>query len=192
MKALHFTDEGSLDTDSMDAKQALRVVIAYRDLPAGKRAMHVMSGLGKGLGDEIEFQPVPWSFELLADRDWSEVATRDAINADILIVATSSANALPPAVARWVESTINQKQGTAAAVIALFGSEANPDEVDTSRVDAIQTAARQAGLDFFAPPARHGFEQTKARIPQGTGMVTPLLDEILQHHYPVPHWGINE
>lgn len=95
MQVQHFMDETNLDPDSTDTKQALRVVIAYNDVAAGKRAMRVLADLGKGLGEDIEFQPLPWSFDLLADMDWREVAAHDAVKADILIIATSSTNPLP-------------------------------------------------------------------------------------------------
>ena len=56
MQAHSFIDETNLGPDSTDTKQALRVVIAYDDFAAGRRAVRVMADLGKGLGDEIEFQ----------------------------------------------------------------------------------------------------------------------------------------
>ena len=191
MQVQHFMDETNLDPDSTDTKQALRVVIAYNDVAAGKRAMRVLADLGKGLGDEIEFQPFPWSFDLLADMDWRKAAARDAVNADILIIATSSANPLPPAIGRWAEAAISQKRGTAAAVIALFGSDENPDGAGSSRLEAIQTAVRQAGLDFFAPAPRHELDEAIERIHRRSEMVTPLLAEILHPQQPAPRWEQN-
>lgn len=183
MQAQCFMDETNhLDPDSTNTGSALRVVIAYNDLAAGKRAMRVMANLGKGLGEDIDFQPLPWSFDLLADMRWGEAAARDAVNADILIIATSSTRPFPPAVRRWAEAAISRKQGTAAAVVALFGTEQNPDGVGSSRLEAIQTAAQRAGLDFFAPAPRHELDEAIACIHRRAEMVTPLLDEILHHH----------
>lgn len=139
------------DPEAPEADHPLRVVIAYNEIAAGKRAMRVISDLGRELGEDINFLPFPWSFELLADTDWGEVAAGDAVRADILIIATSSTGPLPPAVGRWTEAAITRKQGTAAAVIALFGPEENPDGADSSRLEAIKHAARQAGVAFFAP-----------------------------------------
>jgi hypothetical protein len=191
VQAQHFTDGSKPDADLTDTEQALRVVIAYNDLAAGKRAMRVMADIGKGLGDEIEFQPLPWSFDLLADLDWRDVAAHEAVNADILIIATSSASPLPPAVGRWAEAVISGKRGTSAAVVALFGPEENPDEAGSSRLEAIQAAAQRAGLSFFAPAPRHELDEAIARIHQRAEMVTPLLDEILHHHHPAPRWEQN-
>ena len=191
MQAQHFMDEANLDTDSQDKNHPLRVVIAYNDLAAGKRAMRVLADLGKRLGDDIEFQPLPWSFDLLADMDWREVAAHDACNADILIISTSSASPLPPAVGQWAEAAISQKRGTAAAVVALFGSDENPDGAGSSRLEAIRTAAQRAGLDFFAPAPRHELDEALERIHRRAEMVTPLLEEILHHQQPAPRWEQN-
>ena len=103
MKVEPSRNETSLDTDWPNTKQALQVVIAYNDLAAGKRAMHVLVGMGKGLADHIEFRPFPWSFELVTDADWRDVVASDAVKADILILATSDTNPLPAEVMRWVE-----------------------------------------------------------------------------------------
>ena len=168
------------------------VVIAYKDLTAGKRAMRVLADLGKGVGDDIEFRPFLWSFDLLTDLNWRDVAASDAIKADMLIIATSDTNSLPPAVERWVETILSRKRGTDTAVVALFGTEENPDETGSPRLEIIQTATHRAGLDFFAPVARHELDETMSWIHRRAEMVTPLLDGILHQHHPPPHWGINE
>lgn len=191
MQIEHLMDEASLDTDSQDKNHPLRVVIAYDDLAAGKRAMRVMADLGQGLGDDLDFHPLPWSFDLLGDVDWREVAASDAVNADILIIAMNSAGTLPPAVERWVATTIAQMRGTNAAVVALFGSEENPDGAGSARLEAIQAAARLAGLEFFAPAPPHELDEAITHIHQRAEMVTPLLEEILHHQQPAPRWERN-
>lgn len=187
MQTTTFMDEASLNTDSRDQNPSLRVVIAYDDLAAGKRAMRVMTRLGESFGGNLRFEPLPWSFDLLSDVDWRAVAASDAVNADILIIATSSAHPLPPAVGSWAEDVISIKRGTAAAVVALFGSEENPDGAGSSRLEAIQTVAQKAGLGFFSPAPNHEMNEAIARIHQRAEMVTPLLEGILHLPSPAPH-----
>jgi len=182
MQAQPFIDETDSGLDSKDTKQLLRVVIAYHDLASGKRAMRMMTDLGKGLGDQIEFQPAPWSFDLLADVDWGEAADRDAAWADILITSMISPNPLPISVRRWAEFAISRKRGSAAAVVALFGSEEKPDGAGSSRLEAIQAAAQRAGLDFFAPAPRQELDEAITRVHQRAEMVRPLFNDILPHH----------
>lgn len=179
MQAHKFADECGLDPDSPDVKSALQVVIAYEDIQAGKHAMHVLTTLARGSGDEIELKPLPWSFDLLADADGRKAATSDAAKSDILMIATSGPNPLPPSIGQWAESAIEQKRGTATAVVALFGPAENPDSAGSSRLEAIHAAARRAGLAFFAPTPRHEIDEAIERIRQRAEMVTPVLEKIL-------------
>ena len=156
MKPLNGVNGSAQAPDAHDeAERPLRVVIAYSDLTAGFRAMRMVTDLGRGFGDELDFHPIPWSFELLADEDLGKLAADDAFHADILIIAAQCTNPLPAAVGRWAESAIRRKEGTAAAVIALFGPEEHPDGRGSARLQAIQTAARGAGLEFFSPSLHH-------------------------------------
>jgi len=181
MKPHRVIDKASLATDAQDGKEPLRVVIAYGDITAGQRAMRVLANLGRRLGDDVEFQPIPWSFDLLADVDWREGAASDAVRADILIIATSSPSSLPSAIGEWAKSAINRKRGTSAAVVALFGSDENPECTDSTRLEAIQAAAREAGLDFFAPTRPDELGPVIARVHQRAETVTPVLEEIMHH-----------
>lgn len=181
MQPKSFVDEASHKTVRTHASgHLLRVVIAYDAIAAGKRAMRVITRLGGELGESVEFQPLPWSFELLADTDWAKVAADDAVKADILIIATSTAHPLPSAVEHWAEATIHRKQGTWAAVVALFGTEGDLNRDGAAQLEAIRTAARRAGLDFFAPALRQEIDEAIARIHQRSEMLTPVLEEILQ------------
>ncbi|MBI3418405.1 MAG: hypothetical protein HY043_24205 [Verrucomicrobia bacterium] len=187
MQVNNFIEETSRQVVPQIRDPALRVFIAYNDIAAGKHAMQVVTDLGKSSGDDFEFEPLPWSFEELGDVYWREVAARDAAEADILIIATSGLRPLPPAVEQWAETVINRKRGTSAAIVALFGPEEDPDGAGSTRLEAIQTAAQQAGLDFFAPTPRHELNQAMDRIHQRAEMVTPVLEGILHHPLPVCH-----
>ena len=176
-------DETELEKGSSEMNLPLRVVIAYNDLAAGRRAMRLLSNLGKELGGDIEFQPLPWSFDLLGDVDWRAVAASDAVNTDLLIIATSDTDPLPPAIGRWTDTAIRDNRRT-AAVVALFGPEEKSDRFGSSRLLAIQTAAHRAGLDFFAPTPRQKLEEAISRIHERAETITPVLEGILHFHRP--------
>ena len=167
------------------AQLPITVVVAYDDLAAGKRAMRVLAEVARAVGDDLEFQPIPWSFNLLADRDWREVAASEMVKADMLIIATSGQRSLPSEVGRWTEAAIQQKRGRPAAVVALFGPEDNPDPAGSPRLEYIQRAAREAGLQFFAPTARSELIDTIEGIHRRADAITPVLAQIL-HQTPKP------
>lgn len=189
MQARQQMFEVSSKGHSRDAGHPLRVVIAYGDHVAGKRAIRVMTDLAKGRGDAVELHPIAWSFNLLADLAWSEVAAADAVSADILIIATSSPDPLPAAVGRWAERAISRKQGAVTTVLALFGTEEHPDGTGSVRLAAIQAAVRQAGLDFFAPGPRHEQAEANAHLHRCVEEFTPVLDELL---HPQPRAPLRE
>lgn len=165
MQAISFLDEASLNTGAPDQNPSLRVVIAYDDVAAGKRAMRVLTNIAASTDAPIEFEPMPWPFNLLEDVDWYRVAASDVVKADILIIASSAkVGPLPSAVGRWTEAAIRQKQGTSAAVVALFGPENYPDDETSPRVDSLRSAAAEAGLAFFTPVHRRELVSTLAEI----------------------------
>jgi hypothetical protein len=172
----HHTKETGGGGEEFEPQRPLRAVIIYNEVTDGKRAMHLLGNLAKGLGEDTEFQPLPWSFRLLADADWSDVAANDAVKADLLIIASNGPEPLPPSVVRWVESVISRKHGTNAAVISLTDSAESPSQRNSFSLKAIQTAAHQAGLDFFAPTLRRKFDKAIERIQHYADTVAPVLD----------------
>lgn len=155
MHLCNCADAAGFGPDVHEANWQLRVFIAYDEIAAGKHALRAMAGLGRRLGEDIEFHPALWSFDRLTEEGWGEVATGDAVRADILIVATDNTHPLPSTVRQWIEAIINCKQGTTAAVVALFGPEENPDQRGSHRLEKLRSMAHGAGLDFFETTARH-------------------------------------
>jgi hypothetical protein len=178
-------------TGGEDTARAVQVFIAYDDLAAGVRAMHVLADLGKGLGDAIEFRPTPWSFELLINSHWRESAAGAALQADILMIATSCTRLSSAAVHQWIETILHRKRGMDSAIVALFGSDKGPDVSGSSCLSAIRTAAQTAGLAFFAPCAESAPGTAALRIHHHTESIHSSPNTIHPHHRP-PHWGINE
>src|SRR5262249_35038678 len=154
--------------------------------------MHTLAQLGRGLVDDIEFQPFPWSFDLLMDENWRDIAFRHAVQADILILATSDSAPVPTGVSQWMESILDRKQGTDCAVVALFGTDLRPAQDASSEIQALRLATHQAGLPFFAPVVRGELAETLFHLQDRAERLTPLLDEVLRRTHPPTHWGINE
>lgn len=130
---------------------ALSVVIAYGDVPAGRRAMHLLDGVVPAEGEKAKLCPLLWRFDMLEVADWRVEATIPTLQADLLIISTSSKAALPAVVQDWVQSCLSQKQGHAAALVALLGPTGDTDPPDSPRLQFLSAAAAAAGLRFFAP-----------------------------------------
>jgi hypothetical protein len=179
-----FMDGAKAKVNSRGQSSRLRVVVAYDDPAAGKRAIDVIANVGRRLGEEIEFEPLPWAFDCVADVDWCEVATSDAVNADVLIISCSRAGPLPPVIARWAERVICARKGMPTAIAALLCPEESPDETNSSRLEPLQAAASRSGLDFLAPMPRDQLDAAAASIHRRAELMTPVLDAILRRPMP--------
>lgn len=195
-----------------NSDQAFNVVIAYEDLPAGQRAMQIFSNLASDHGNDFILQPQPWRFDLLADPDWAEFAAGDALRADLLVISTSGGSDLPAHVRSWVTACLARKRGGSGAVVALLGTAGNMEDADSERLQFLQSAAEEAGLEFFAPLTRpkgphHSTDgSTYCPAQSITGSLNDVRSSAPRHiaegfHLGLPrtfsqvqyrHWGINE
>ena len=120
--SLHFTDADER-TFSQDHAVPLRTVIAYEDVPAGRRAMSTLCRLLASAGEPVHLFPALWRFDVLADPDWKEEARRDVRMAELFLLATSLTSAVPPAVEQFVGEFLGEARSTGAMLVALFGPE---------------------------------------------------------------------
>jgi hypothetical protein len=126
-------------------------VVIYDDVPAGNHAIGVLAKLFREPEDRADLRPELWRFDFLDHPDWFALALVGAINADIVVISTSSAHGLNASLENWITLCLTRKRGTRAAVVALFGSAESADGPASARLQFVQDAAREAGLDFFAP-----------------------------------------
>lgn len=126
-------------------------VIVYGDDPARRRALHTLNNVVHVVDEKSKLCPQLWRFDLLEDPDRRAEAAFNTRLADLFIISTSSKGALSAAVQDWVQSSLSQKQGNAAVVVALLGPADDTDAPDSPRVQFLRNAAEAAGLSFFAP-----------------------------------------
>ena len=131
-------------------RRKLNVVIAYDSVAAGQRAMHSLSFLERKIGDGMNVDPRLWGFEFLEDSGMRDQAEVDGSEADMLIVSAGGESDLPATVKSWVTKCLAQRFGN-GAVVALLGTTDNFDRPDSARFQFLQSAAIEAGIDFFAP-----------------------------------------
>jgi hypothetical protein len=137
--------------NSFDEGNRLKVVIAYEDIPAGRRAMSMLDRMAQAPLELEELFPSLWQFDLLEDPDWRELATKDALKAAMIIISASSASDLPTTVREWIKVSLDQKQGATTAVVALLGPTGHLDDPASPRIQYLKETTDQAGQEFFAP-----------------------------------------
>ncbi len=73
-----------------DTDAGWHVVIAYDDVPAGQRTMHILDRVDHAAGGTLKLCPLLWRFDILEDLGWRAEATIDTQRANLLIISTSS------------------------------------------------------------------------------------------------------
>ena len=138
----------------------LRVVIICEDLESGKYAKEVQDHLLLSLGAKIQFKPEVWTFRALQRPELQEMASKEIEQADLILFSTRGQTEMPQAIKNWLEMLVT-RPARPRALVALFGREENPAQVQTSRLCLEQIAAK-GRLDFFmessaaAGPEAHG------------------------------------
>ena len=137
-------------------RSVFQAVIAYEDFDAGRRAMDVCKLLVAQLGNEVQFRCSMWKFEVLRCPKLQRIAVGDARDADMILVATGSSGELPAEVKRWVESWVPERQGQAAALLALLQGTAMEGTDPVAAENYLRAAAIEAGIDFLPQTDRTG------------------------------------
>jgi hypothetical protein len=127
-------------------KEDFNIVALYDDLPAGKRARGTCGCLLDPLsGESVNYEM--WNFGVLRIPEIQDQATRNATEADLIIVATSEEKPFAPHVRewfdRWVASKSPERNG---ALLALCHS---PSTSPNSQCAYLREIARRADFQFF-------------------------------------------
>jgi hypothetical protein len=186
-----------LGASDLDASPTFNVVIAYEDFDTGKHAKRTYDFLVENLGRECQFTNQMWKFDVLSIPKLREMAAKDAVQADIIIVSSHGGDELPEPVKAWIESWLAEK-GNVNALVALFDC---PDE-DSLKTRRIRTyladVAERGGMEFFAQPddwpgRRTGTGPLQSRHDSDLDPKTSsTLTSVLQQDTGFPRWGINE
>jgi hypothetical protein len=173
-----------------DENQSLNVFIAYEDFETGKRAIKTYNYLVEHLGHECLFTNQMWKFDVLSVPKLREMAVRDAIGAQIVIIALHGNNPLPPQVEAWVESWA-ACAGNTVALVALF--EDLSEFAENPARDYLAGVAGHCGIEFFCQPSWSGASKDMTGGREQNGKTFSAIANILEEQdVAVLRWGINE
>lgn len=178
-----------LRPSEIEGNQTFNVVIAYEDFETGKHAKKTYDFLVDNLGESCQFNNQMWKFDVLSVPKLREIAVRDAINADIIIIAAHGRGELPKEVKAWMELWAANKV-RAIALVGLFDRE---DYVDNPVRTYLANVAEGAHIDFFSQPGLWPRDEESAfeSWEQDSKSLSALVG-LAQHGRDVSHWGINE
>jgi hypothetical protein len=134
-----------------------------------------------------------WKFDVLSIPKLGEIAVRDAMTADIVIVS-SHGDDLPAHVKSWAESWLDSP-GTPLALVVLFDRQ-SPQTWATR--EYLANVARRGKMAFFAQPddwPDRRLTPAPVVFQQNSGWCDRTLSTLagaVQRDNTIPHWGINE
>lgn len=184
-----------LGPSDLDSDPVFNVVIAYEDFETGKHAKETYDFLVSHLGKECRFSNQMWKFDVLGIPKLREMAAKDALNGDIIIVSCHGAHPLPSEVKLWINSWM-EMPGNAIALVALFGSGDACSAREQTRA-YLAEVARCSRMEFFAQPSdfpNRALHETFADHgpTEKDNRTLRALAGVIQRDQSFPRWGINE
>lgn len=186
----------SLETES---NPAFNVLIAYEDFETGKHAKKTYDFLAENLRRDCSLTNQMWKFDVLSIPKLREIAVRDAVAADIIIVS-SHGDEIPEQVRKWIASWL--MEGTnALALVALFAGPQNHLPGSSAARQYLADVAKRGHMEFFAQPDEWPGRRSNAdgalSFQGGLAMNERTLSTLAgvvprEVSIPVPRWGINE
>lgn len=119
----YFVDAPADIAEAIPEARPLDAILLYDDLPAGSRAMVALKRLADGLDVSLDVGRNVWRFDLLADPQWHAAAREAAIGAEVIAVATSQPDGLPPEITAWLDDCLEHKSNPDAILLVLLGTE---------------------------------------------------------------------
>lgn len=187
-------------------RPTFNVVIVYEDFAAGKHAKETYDYLVQQLGRDFEFNNQMWKFDVLGNSKMQEMAVKDAVVADLVIISSHGIGALPEEVKSWMEHWTAQKGNAMALVSLVDRPEEEGAEASLSHT-YLQGVARKSGLDFFAQPndwPDRDSDFSNQQISERAQKTSTIMADFIHHHHINPahcaapqhlatsRWGVNE
>jgi len=102
----------------------LKAFIAYADLPAVRRAMVCIGDATRTWRRKVELHPMFWRAEQLTSPHWAERAIAAALEANIVVLTSSTAAPIDPALERWVNRLVRAACGKTMTLVIVAAADA--------------------------------------------------------------------
>ena len=164
-----------------------RVVIGYEDLACGLRAMEVYRRSVEAVVGGCEAKI--WKFEPLGIPDVFAEASRDIVEADVVIVSIAGDRPLPFEAVQWLDWCGKERTNPDGALLFVIDPAHELEAAASLACEFLQRIAKRANLQFFAPPACVHEVQSPGDV---AGFHNSIVGEAVLHSSRHECWGLNE
>ena len=163
----------------------------YEDVPARENAVAFCDHLVERFWARYEFAVSWWSLADLSVVDSSQRAARKAIEADLIVVATTPGLDIPMALREWVESWLGRRGEREGALVGLTDPRAGQTGPSAEKFAYLRNAAHRAGMDYLTDIPQsissRSIPDSIESYSERAHQVTSVLDDILHRKAPPPH-----
>lgn len=131
---------------SLTPRVEFKAFIAYADLNAARQAMRAINEVLQAAPRCHELQPMLWRYDQICSEKWRESSLLDAAKADVVVVASSLAGAMPALLEHWVGDFLAHMRGARTTLVALLGH----DDAWTISIEGPRVA-REPGATMTFP-----------------------------------------
>lgn len=112
----------SLNAATRPRGEAFRAFVAYSDVIAARRALVTIGDAMRTSGRNLELHPMMWRFAQLESSHWSDRAVTAALDADIVVLASTTPAEFSPAVEQWAGYFLAAASGRRTTIVAITGT----------------------------------------------------------------------
>jgi hypothetical protein len=184
-------------TPGVEENPSFNVVIVYEDFETGKHARKTYDFLVENLGCDCRFINQMWKFDVLKIAKLRDIAAKDAVVADIVIISSHGSHELPPEVREWIESWLADP-GETLALVALFDRPEEKSEKMCEIRDYLASVAKRGRMKFFSQPHEWSSGEREPerfmlqRVSNLGGRTLSTLAGAVEREPSVSDWGLNE
>ncbi len=138
------------DNEAFDPVSDLRVLVAYPNAAFARRAKVMLQRVGQAAGEQGRLIYSLWDFSCLAEPRLLQIATEEALAADIIIFSAPEGKSLPKSVRDWVSRWLLLKKEIPQALVACLHHEESPAPTDPILLRYLASVAECGDMSFFA------------------------------------------
>ena len=182
--------QGKDDVTISAAKPAWFVVVISEDAAAREAAVKFCDHLVELFWARYEFNVSWWQLgDLSVEHSASEAAIK-AVQADLIIVATTPGRDLPAVLREWVEGWVGRRGDREGALVGLTDPGAGQNGRSAEKYVYLRNAAHRAGMDYLTEIPQsissRSIPDSLDSYSRRADKVTSVLDGILQQKAPPP------
>jgi hypothetical protein len=141
----------SLNPCATAPADALRVFIAFDDVPAYKRALRTIAHVAQQFSDDLDVRSQPCPFDVIESDSWRTLASDEVGDSEIVVISTSHAGSLPKAIREWLQACSTLKRGSGTLLVAMLGALDRDRAPRSSDTVFLRRLAESAGWGFLSP-----------------------------------------